>query len=194
MEEMMQVIGFFLGDGFWLENRAAFSNTNENLINRYAKIMRNMGFEARLYRRKKTGNRKDEFTLVANRKMSEVIRHELENLKLDSDEQCKGFLKGIFDAEGTVDFSSTRRGRMVKITNTDKKLIFLVERCLTKLGIKYKTSILSDKRPNRKKCFDVKTYGESAISFVSIVRPYKLLSNDYLQGKVHPNYLHLFRC
>ena len=193
MEEIVQITGFFLGDGFWLDNRVAFSNTNEDLIKHYANIIGQTGFKTRLYKRKKQGNRKDEFTLVAEKKMSNKIRRKLCNINLSTKGKCKAFLKGIFDAEGTISFSSTRRGRQIKITNTNQKLILLVKYCLIKLGIRHSISLTKDKRPNRKDCFNVKTYGQSSIKFIKNVRPHKLWSKDYLKGKIHPNYLYIFQ-
>ena len=193
MEEMIQIAGFFLGDGFLLDNRVAFSNTNEDLINHYANIIGQTGFKTRLYKRKKQGNRKDEFTLVAEKKLSNKMRLGMNNSDLSTKEKCKAFLRGIFDAEGTISFSSTRRGRQIKITNTDWKLILLVKYCLIKLGIEHRISLTKDKRPNRKDCFDVKTYGQPSIKFIKTVRPYKLWSKNYLKGKVHPSYLNLFQ-
>jgi len=190
--ELIQITGFFLGDGFWLDKRAAFSNTNEDLINHYAKTISKIEFRYKLYRRKKPGNRKDEFTLVADKGLSEKIKLELKNMKtkIKNKENSISFLKGIFDAEGTISFASTRRGREIKITNTDKDIIHLVERCLELLKIESRTK--REKREGKKECFYVKTYGKSSIKFLNTVRPYKIWSKGYLQGKVNPSYLHLF--
>jgi len=195
MEELVQVAGFFLGDGFWLDGRLAFSNTNEDLIKYYANLLKGIGFKSRLYRRKKTGNRKDEFTLVAENKLTEKIKSVLEDVRYEikSEESSKAFLKGIFDAEGNISFSSTRRGRETKISNTDETIISLVEICLKKLNIKSRTSIAKDNRQNRKECFNVRMYGKSSIDFIKIVRPYKIWSKNYIDGKVHPSYLHIFQ-
>ena len=67
MNEIRQLAGFFVGDGFWLDGKVAFSNTNEDLIRYYDKIIAELGFRTSLYRRKKKGNRKDEFTLVVEK-------------------------------------------------------------------------------------------------------------------------------
>ena len=195
MEELVQVAGFFLGDGFWLDDRLAFSNTNEDLIKYYANLLKRIGFKSRIYRRKKTGNRKDEFTLVAEKKLTEKIKSIFEDVKyeLKNEENSKAFLKGIFDAEGSISFSSTRRGRETKISNTDKAIISLVEICLKKLNIRSKTNITRDSRQNRKECFNVRMYGKSSIDFIKIVRLYKIWSKNYIDGKVHPSYLHIFQ-
>jgi len=193
MEELTQIVGFFLGDGFWLDDRVAFSNTNEDLIKHYIKLIKKIGFETKLYKRQKQGNRKDEFTLVAEKKLTDEVKHELESNELDTLEKCKEFLRGIFDAEGNVNFSSTRRGKLIKITNTNKKLIFLVEYCLTQLGMKYKTSLVRDQRLDRKNYFNISLYGTNSMNFIKIVRPYKIWSENYLQGKVHQNYMHVFQ-
>jgi len=194
MEELVQIAGFFLGDGFWLKDRLAFSNTNEDLIKYYANLLKAIGYRSRLYRRKKTGNRKDEFTLVTESKLTEKIKTVLEDIdnKIRSREGSKAFLKGIFDAEGSISFSSTRRGREVKISNTNKSIILLVEMCLKNLRIRSKTNIVKDERRKRKECFNVRTYGKSSISFIRLVKPYKIWSKNYIDGKVHPSYLHLF--
>jgi len=192
MEEITQILGFFLGDGFWLDGRIAFSNKNEDLIKYYEKILNEVGFKSKLYKRKKPDDRKNEFTLVAERKLTNEIKCNLEDIELNNIEKCKAFLRGVFDAEGCIDFSSTRRGRLVKITNTDKKLISLVEYCLTQLGMKHKISLVIEHRPNRRNYFNIKMYGKDSINFIKTVRPYKIFSKNYLQGKVHQNYMHLF--
>jgi len=193
MEELMQVAGFFLGDGFWLDGRLAFSNTNEDLIKYYANLLKRIGFKSRLYRREKPENRKDEFTLVAEKKLTDKIRGMLKALEFSTTPKCKAFLRGMFDAEGTINFSSTRRGREVKISNTDKSIISMIELCLKRLKIVSRTLQKSDKRENRKKCFNVSMYGKSSIDFIKVVRPYKIWSKNYIDGKVNPSYLHLFQ-
>ena len=194
MGNLLQIIGFFIGDGYWLGDRAAFSNTNEDLIKYYSQEISIAGFRTSLYRRKKLGNRKDEFTLVVEKSFSVQIKKEMENLlhELASIEGSKSFLRGIFDAEGSINFSSTRRGREIKFTNTNRRIIYLIRFCLWQLKIKSRIKIVRGFRPNRKTCFDVRTYGESSIKFLKNVHPYKISSAHYLEGKVNPKYKHLF--
>ena len=194
-EHLIQIAGFFLGDGFWLGGRVAFSNTNEDLINHYKKIIFKLGYKSKLYKRKKIGNRKDEFTLVAEKDFSNKIKEELKRINRTAEnlDSAKAFLRGLFDAEGTVSFSSTRRGREIKITNTDEEIILLARICFTKLKIKNTIGIAKGYRPNRKRCYNIKTYGESSLKFIQKIKPYKIFSKDYLQGKVHPKYLYLFK-
>ncbi len=194
MEELRQVAGFFVGDGFWLDGKPAFSNTNEDLINHYVEVINNLGFKTSLYRRKKQGNRKDEFTLVVEKKFAEKIRHELEEMWSNIDqEKSVAFLRGFFDAEGTISFSSTRRGRKIEVTNTDPDLILLAQACLKKLNIRSVIHTAKGSRPNRLKCFQLKTFGEASINFVKLVRPYKIWSKGYIENKVHPKYIHIFK-
>lgn len=154
-----------------------------------------MEFRVTIYKRKKRGNRKDEYTLVIEKRFSDLMREKLINiwLEVQSKEKSRAFLKGMFDAEGSLNFASTRRGREIKITNTDKEIVSLVRFCLSNLEIPSKITITKGFRPNRKVCFNVKTYGKSSIKFIRIVKPYKIFSENYLKGKVHPNYLYLFQ-
>lgn len=194
MEELRQIAGFFVGDGFWLDEKVAFSNTNEDLINHYIKIITDLGFKTSLYRRKKQGNRKDEFTLVVEKKFTENMKYELEEMWLDINrEKSKAFLRGFFDAEGTINFASTRRGRKIEVTNTDPDLIRLAQACLKKLDIKSRIRLAGGFRPNRQKCFQLKTFGEESINFVKLVKPYKIWSKGYLEKKVHPKYSYIFK-
>jgi hypothetical protein len=193
MEELTQIAAFFLGDGFWLNGSVAFSNTNEDLIKYYASMIGEKGFKTKMYRRKKAGNRNDEFTLVAEKRFTDTIVTIMRNLDTYNIPKATAFLRGIFDAEGCINFSSTRRGREVKISNTDKSIVNAVEHCLQALEIRSRTSIKSDKRSNTKPCFNVKIYGNSAIDFVKKVRPYKIWSRGYrIEEKVHKRYIHIF--
>ena len=123
------------------------------------------------------------------------IKKKIENIwrEIYGAGKCKAFLKGIFDAEGNINFSSTRRGREIKITNTDKEIIYLIRFCLRQLKIPSRITLAKGYRPNRKACFNIKTYGKSSIKFLKTVRPYKIFSENYLEGKVHPDYFYLFQ-
>lgn len=194
MEKLTQIAGFFLGDGFWLNGKMAFSNTDEELIKRYSSLLKSIGVDSKLYRRNKTGNRKDEFTLVAENRLTKDIIPVMEAIErgIKSKKDSAAFLRGFFDAEGNLNFSSTRRGREIKISNTDESLIWCAMECLRILNINGKTSLAKGKRENRKKLFNVRMYGKSSIEFIKRVKPFKLQSKEYLEGKVHSSYLHLF--
>ena len=43
---------------------------------------------------------------------------------------CKGFLAGVFDAEGSF-------GQVIRISNSDERIISWIEACLTRLGFQY---------------------------------------------------------
>lgn len=150
MNDLIEIVGFFLGDGFWLDDKIAFSNTNEDLIGHYEETISKMGFKVALYKRTKKGNRKDEYTLVVEKKFSNVIRKKLKNIWLEIHDtgKSKAFLKGIFDAEGSINFASTRRGREIKITNTEREIISLVRFCLEQLKIPNKITLVKGYRPN----------------------------------------------
>ena len=109
------------------------------------------------------------------------------------EEKSKAFLRGFFDAEGNLSFASTRRGRSIEFYNTDHDLISLAVACLKRLNIRYKIVTATGFRPNRKKCFKLRTFGQSSITFVKVVKPYKIWSRNYLDGKVHPKYLEIFK-
>ena len=193
MERLRQITGFFVGDGFWLDGKATFSNTNEDLIRYYEKIITELRFKTSLYRRKKKGNRKDEFTLVAEKRFTEPLIHDLQNMWVGLDkEKSKAFLRGFFDAEGNIDFSAINRGRQVRFFNTDADLIRLTSACLKILNIKHKIGIQKGHRPNRQRCFNVRMFGSSSIGFIKNVKPQKIQSGNYLKGKVHPKYFHIF--
>ena len=195
MNELIQILAFFLGDGYWLGKNVAFSNTNEDLIRYYAEMLSRAKFKVRIYKRQKSGNRKDEFTLVVEKKFSNIIKKLRKDIwfEINNIEKAKAFLRGIFDAEGTLNFKSTRRGREIKITNTDKNIVSLTQLCLQKLKIKNSLSTAKGYRPNRKKCFNVKTYGKFSIQFINDIKPYKVFSKGYLDGKVNPKYQYIFQ-
>ena len=183
-----------MGDGYWLEGKPAFSNTSYSLITYYQNLIRSMGFECKLYKRKKRKTKwKPELILVGEKKLSKLVTTEIKHLKkrLKNKNDCKCFLRGVFDAEGNLEFRSTRRGRETKISNTNEKLITLVEKALKTLNLKY-TKNIERRDGKRKKLFNVKLYGNSSLKFIKTVKPTKLMIKEYLVGKVNPKYINFF--
>jgi DNA repair photolyase len=82
-------------------------------------------------------------------------------------DRARGFLSGIFDAEGGPE----KNGTNLRIHNTDNKLLTLIEKSMDRLGFKHKREKNTENL--KKKCFSIRLLGgrHEYIRFFSTVCP-----------------------
>jgi len=125
-----QIFGYFVGDGNLFENSLRFRDSRREVLDEYNKIFsREFLMHGSITKIK---NKKCFQLMVSNKYVSELFR----NLKNDymfiskSTEDCiKGFLKGIFDAEGSI------TNNKLSLTNKNKKLLEFAKFLLLRFGI-----------------------------------------------------------
>ena len=179
-----------MGDGYLLEGKIALSTTSEHLAKKYQKLIEKCETICRVYKRKqRRENWKPEIIVVASKKFTEKITQVIDELDklLEKPKFARAFLRGMFDAEGTINFKSTRRGREIKISNTNLSLIKLICKALRCLHINF--SVKASTRKGRKKCYNIKLYGKNSLKFIEKVKPFKLMDNIYLSGKINERYI-----
>jgi len=184
-KEIINLAGYFVGDGYWLDGKPSFSTTSQYLAEKYSNLLRKLQVKCTKYiRRKRRKNWKPEIIIVCDKKFGNVISEVIQKLDLlvKQKTEAEMFLRGIFDAEGTISFSSTRRGREIKISNTDERVIKLVMSSLRTLHIKFSYRVLSN-RKNRKDLYEIRIYGPNSLKFIQQVKPFKLQDKVYLKER-----------
>ena len=102
-------------------------------------------------------------------------------------------LRGLFDAEGSV-YWHHGRGIEIKISTSSKSLLALCTKSLGVLGLHYNVTI--DRRRDLKHKRDyyyVRLFGSNARTFISKVKPLKLLVSNYLQRRISHEYVEVIK-
>lgn|GEM_PF-2401 len=154
-EELLQIIGYFIGDGFFHSNRCIrFKDERKEILKKYNNL-----FKIVFNLKGKIKQRKNHFVLDINSRY--LVNWFMENIpelfKTTGEEeipdfvfnvskkQTSSFLRGIFDAEGCVAI----KARQVCIAMTNETLIKKIQFLLLKFGI-----LTTFRQENRKKWSD----------------------------------------
>jgi len=141
--ELMQIIGYYLGDGYAGNRTVRFKDMDRAVLDRYRKLIKNVfGIDGKIKTMSDTRALLLEFNSVA---FSSWLK---ENIKLRKDEfidelglakinDVIGFLNGIFDAEGYVGVNAGQ----IAIGMTEKKLIKTIQLLLLRIGVLSSVSI-----------------------------------------------------
>lgn len=171
-------IGYFLaimiGDGscnkypfkkyphrFQYKTRLAMKDSEA--INRSESFAKELGIELyvkpfRNYERALFANKKDTYD-----KIKKLIYDHM--LKNNSKEYMSGFLAGIYDAEGHINSHG-----MIRITNTDLKIIEEIERCLASLNIRYVRETDYKGTKNHDIKYRVRTLNSPELGFIKFIK------------------------
>ncbi|OYT42678.1 MAG: hypothetical protein B6U78_00675 [Candidatus Aenigmarchaeota archaeon ex4484_224] len=136
-ENLAELIGYFAGDGNFSENCLVLTDKDVENLKHYNKIIRKVfGTEGKI---KKEDRQR---LLFCSKLVKEFIkvnfpeickkskeREVPQKIQVSKNEIIRGFIRGFFDAEGTVSKSS------VKIVSTSKVLIEQIKLLLLRLGI-----------------------------------------------------------
>lgn len=161
-EELSYIIGVGFGDGTALrikhkrgyEHRIALSANDKEFVEEFAKCIAVVlgreppkSYYVQLRRRY--------YTKVNDRTLFELLHeHQLEKVKpfIEHCEKCKAkFLRGLFDSEGCI--SKTIEEKVVlKMYNTDHKLLLYVQQLLASLGIESTGPHLGTKKGTYFRC------------------------------------------
>ncbi len=196
-ELLINITGYYIGDGYELGKSIAISTTNRTLATKYKKLINTLTSKTRIYKRKKRKHNWKPEIIICIRdeklvKKIKKIRKELARL-IREEKYARVFLRGIFDAEGSIDFRSTRRGRRIKITNSSKSIIDLVSQAMKTMNIHHKLVCVNEKRKNRRDYYEVIVYGQESLKFIYKIKPFKLLDKNYFNKSVNTKYRPLIR-
>lgn len=188
------ITGIFKGDGS-IKNYTRRSDNaqvyktrlavkDKEIIQRTKKYLDDLDFNTYLkpFMVSKKYNLKED-AIFSNRKDTyfNLLKLFEDNFKKNTDEDyCRGFLAGIYDAEG-----SFCKSRFLRICNTDKDIIDEIIRCLDKISIEY---ILEESGKTKNKehrwniRIDAKTDSKNSFNFLNII-------NSTLQRKSFEGFL-----
>lgn len=147
-ENLAYLLGVLKGDGYVTINKhtnahiIGLQNTSMKLINNFLKSLQKLGLNPYIHkasRSRKSFQKRDQYRAIAYSR----IFHEwysnlsIEKLKdlLDTKEKMSAFVKGFYEAEGSI--SKTRTGRSLSIINTKPDLLNLVDYLLQNLNIQF---------------------------------------------------------
>lgn len=163
-------IGYFsgisLGDGTWgvYDKNKVFSYRlalkDWDAVNRVAIFCKKLGLTMNKFKHKSGMGGK----LWAIRKTGKINYSEITswiNSTLDTQEFWRGFLAGIFDAEGSFD------GCSIRVYNTKKEILEKIKMGMQKLGFKFREENHKGHTPNIRLCGGLK----ENIRFFSLVKP-----------------------
>ncbi|RLI99048.1 MAG: hypothetical protein DRP00_00355 [Candidatus Aenigmatarchaeota archaeon] len=140
-ENLAQFFGYFYGDGSrdFYNNTIRIKEERLEVAKAYSKLFKEI-FGLRMKVEKL--NSKNCYQLrKANSYVAKVLKYLLENMEriFECDEKIiKAFLRGLFDAEGSV-------GNVVSISQANKKFLIFVKLLLLRLGIHSTINKLGDK-------------------------------------------------
>ena len=140
-EKLAQILGYFLGDGSFENERITFSEESKDVARYYEKLVKevfnantNLKFrkgknywQLRAYGKSLVRFLKTEFPEIGTATGSEIPKKILESKK----DICASFIRGLFDAEGYVHVS--RKGVALGINN--KKVIQQLQMLFLRFGI-----------------------------------------------------------
>lgn len=135
--KLMQIVGYFLGNGRVLPRSIQFNGDDLGLLSRYSELIEEVfSAEARIRRAGGGAKVMDVNSAVLRDwfKANFVDRGEEFVWSVGSltEDEVAGFLRGLFDAKGTVDVSSTR----VSLSMADERVVRTAQALLLRLGIR----------------------------------------------------------
>jgi glucosamine--fructose-6-phosphate aminotransferase (isomerizing) len=168
---LLQVLGYFLGAGHLRPGSMGFRDTDQRLLRRYGELFNGLfKVSARLLESKDGGAHVMDVDSAALRnwfKLNFVDRREAVVYAIGAltDAEIAGFLRGLFDAEGTVSLGARR----VLLRMTDEQLVRTAQVLLLRLGIR--SSVRSSGRgPRRSPVWELSVGGgEDLNRFASVV-------------------------
>jgi ribonucleoside-diphosphate reductase alpha chain len=129
--ELSQLFGYFLGDGNIYKNSIRIRDERKEVLLTYKNIVEKIfGLKAKL---KKLKGKNCYQIEVSNKYVAELFKWFKDNYMIISKakKECiRGFLKGIFDAEGSVG------KKRVKFVIVDRKLVEFIKLLLLRFGIR----------------------------------------------------------
>ncbi|MEM3830518.1 MAG: LAGLIDADG family homing endonuclease, partial [Conexivisphaerales archaeon] len=158
-KEWLEFIGYFLGDGGISRNKIDFWDSNKTLLKYYHFLARKLSFSPRPIKRAKNKNcyyfdinsvKLIEFLTSLGLRKSSKEKEIPKEILTSTDEELGAFLRGLFDAEGSVYFGKpyntifrrgkekiTRKARIHHIifASASKKLVEQVKYALLRFGI-----------------------------------------------------------
>ncbi|MFB6199477.1 MAG: LAGLIDADG family homing endonuclease [Candidatus Nanohaloarchaea archaeon] len=141
-QELSQIIGYFFGDGHRTGNRLRFTDKNQGCLEAYNDLFEEV-FNYRGNIKEHSDSSKNAFVLEINnlgivrfleQNIPGIYEKEVdaavpEKINLGSQPQVKGFLKGVFDAEGDVNES-------IRIAQKNPENRRKIQNMLSSVGIK----------------------------------------------------------
>lgn len=148
--ELMQIIGYFLGDGNLQERSLRFKDTDKEVLKIYQKLIEKVfNVKGRIVPQKET----IAYLLEVNslylrnwfQKNITVRKREiLEEIKQLPQREFAAFLRGIFDAEGYV----ATQSRQIRLAITNQAIAKVLHYLLSRLGITLSFYKIKRKKPN----------------------------------------------
>ncbi len=138
--EISQILGYFIGDGSLCKNSIEIRDARKDVLMEYSRLFSGQfGLEGSLTKLKG----KNCFDLTINNKyissLLRVLEQDYIRFISQSSENCvKGFIRGIFDAEGSI------TDNKLCLSNKDKKLLEFVKLLLLRFGVHAKVNIGGD--------------------------------------------------
>ncbi len=132
--DFAQILGYFLGDGNFEERSLRFRDARIDVLEAYNELFKKV-FDVKGRIRKVNG--KNCFNLDVNNKVvrdfvKEVHTNLLDYITRSPKQHIRAFLKGFFDAEGSVSKKQVR----VSVSQSDGKLLDYMQLLLDRLGIR----------------------------------------------------------
>ncbi len=140
-KELAQILGYYIGDGStdFLNNSIRIKDKEKEVLKYYNNLFYKVfGIKGKII---KVRNKNCYELKFANSYVSKVLRYLIENVEkifFEDEEKIKSFIRGIFDAEGSV-------GSSIVLALKNKKLIVLLKLLLLRLGIHSKIHKLRKK-------------------------------------------------
>ncbi|MDI6798842.1 MAG: LAGLIDADG family homing endonuclease [Candidatus Aenigmarchaeota archaeon] len=125
-----QLLGYFLGDGSLYENSIRWRDYRHEVLENYNRILFQVfGLKGRI---SKVKNKNCYQLEISNKYIAELFRYLADDyfvLSKSKKDCIKGFLRGIFDAECSIE------GSKLYLRNTDRKLLEFIKLLLLRFGI-----------------------------------------------------------
>jgi len=153
--ELMQIVGYFLGDGNLQKRSLRFKDTSKEVLKVYRGLIKKVfNVKGRIVPQKETIAyllEINSFYLKNWLKENVVSRKKefLEEIRQLSKKEMTAFLRGIFDAEGSVNLTS----RQVNLRLTDEKIVRACQDLLLRLGITTSFCKINTRNQNWKDCY-----------------------------------------
>lgn len=145
------IVGLLVGDGTFANGQAVLSFWDEHLCDKAAqaisRLLPNEGLIKSSYiaERNEWRIRRSSITKLANQwGIFQENKHNIDSLMNLSDDSLSGFIKGLFDADGSVQ-GSQQKGVSIRLTQSNLSLLKTIQRMLLRFGIVSK--IYKDRRP-----------------------------------------------
>jgi len=150
--ELMQIIGYFLGDGNLQKRSIRFKDSDKEVLNVYQRLIRKtFNIEGRVVPQKGTIAYLLEVNSLYLRKWFQeniVSRKKefLEEVNQLPQKKLTAFLRGLFDAEGFVAIQS----RQIRLGITNREIGEILPALISKLGIPLTSHLIKRREPNWK--------------------------------------------